>query len=151
MPGSPPQLNTPLNASSITLADYPSGLNVVRLDIDPQVYNPFNDPIRGSSAKVLDGTVVHQFFGLQQQDFTIELQGQITAYATMQALWTKYRQGGGGQEYLLTDWYPNVFVVVFVPGSLSFHPTTIRGTVDSFDYSLSFSVRQVNQWFGGSY
>lgn len=144
-------LNTPLNAASVSLADYPTGLNKVIFDIDPAVYSPFKVPIRGSSIKVLDGTVVRQVFGLQPQDFVIELRGQITAYATMQALWTKYRQSGTGQTFIWTDWFPNQFQVLFVPGVNSFEPTPIQGSPDSFDYTMSFTVISVIEWFGGAY
>lgn len=140
-----------LNESSIVIADYPTGLNSVTLDIDPSTYNPFRSPIRGNSLKVLDGTVVHQFFGLQTADFVIQMSGIITSYETLEALWIKYRQGGGGQEFTLTDWYPNKFRVLFSPGLESFLPEYIAGACTAHNYTLNFVVLEVLEWFGASY
>jgi len=144
-------LNTPLNASAVTLADYPTGLNLVRLDIDPTSYDPFAIPIRGSSGQALDGSVIHQVFGLNIEDFTITLRGQITAIPTLQALWTKYKQAGGGQEFIFNDWYTNSFVVIFTPGIDAFHPEYLLGTADSFNYVMSLRIISILSWFGGSY
>ncbi len=146
-----PPLNTPLNASQITIADFPTGFNLVRLDIDPSSYDPFAVPIRGSSAPVLDGTVVHQVFGTNIEDFTITLRGLITAIPTLQALWAKYKQGGGGQSFIFNDWYANSFEVIFTPGVEAFHPEYLLGTVDSFSYTMSLRILSVLSWFGGSY
>lgn len=140
-----------LAAAQVSLADYPTGLNVVVFDIDPSSYDPFNTPIRGTSTKVLDGTVVHQVFGVQQADFVLNIRGQMTDYSTMKAVWTKFRQGGGGQKFLWTDWFVNQFVVVFTPGVDSFHPVPIIGSNDAHEYTLSLSVLSVAQWFGGAY
>src|SRR5260370_6108518 len=96
-----------LGLASVSLRDYPTGLNVVTFDIDPTTYAPFNDPIRGSSTKVLDGTVVHQVFGTNPADWTIQVAGRLTSYITFQALWSKYRQGGGGTFFEWRDWYPS--------------------------------------------
>jgi hypothetical protein len=144
-------LNTPLNAASVTLADYPTGLNLVRFDIDPNSYSPFNVPIRGSSVQVLDGSVVHQFFGLNAKDFGIEVSGQITAIPTLEAIWTKYRQGGGGAQFIWNDWYGSSFQVIFTPGADSFHPVYLLGTQDSFDYTMSLRVLSILSWFGNPY
>src|SRR6185437_4185633 len=94
-----------LALASVSLSDYPSGLNTVVFDVDPESYNPFNVPIRGSSMKVLDGTVLHQTFGLKQGDFVIQMSGTMTEYATVQAVWSKYIQGGTGQQFIWQDWY----------------------------------------------
>lgn len=140
-----------LNLAKITIADFPTGLNQITFDIDPQSYDPFAVPIRGSSAQVLDGTVVHQFFGLQPEDFTITVTGFLLAYDTLQALWTKYRQSGGGQTFQWTDWYPNSFEVVFQPGKEAFKPVYVLGTKDVHSYTLTMRVLSVIQWFGGTY
>ena len=140
-----------LAAAQVSLSDYPSGLNTVVFDVDPTSYNPFAVPIRGSTAKVLDGTVVQQVFGLQQADFVINLQGFMTDYSTVQSIWTKYRQGGGGQQFLWKDWFVNQFVCIFTPGIDSFHPVPVIGSNDAHQYTLSLSVLQVLEWFGGSY
>jgi hypothetical protein len=140
-----------LGLSSVTLSDYPTGLNTVTFDVDPQPYNPFSVAIRGSSTKVLDGTVLHQFFGLQKADFTLQLQGYITEYATVQALWTKYIQGGGGQQFTLTDWYVNKFRVTFAPGVDSFHPIPVPGACGAHTYTMSLVVLDVMEWFSGAY
>ena len=140
-----------LELSQISLRDYPTGLNVVTFDVDPDSYAPFTVPIRGSSTKVLDGSTVHQVFGHRVQDFTIELSGIITEYETLQALWTKYRQGGGGSEFELRDWFPNRFVVSFTPGIESFVPTPIPGACFAHTYTMRFSVCQILEWFGGAY
>lgn len=140
-----------LAASQVSLADYPTGLNVVVFDLDPQSYDPFAVPIRGSSSKVLDGTVVHQAFGLRQSDFVIQLRGLVTSYDNVQNLWNKYKQGGGGQQFIFTDWYINIFQVIFTPGIDSYHPTYLLGTKDSHEYTMSLSVLSVIQWFSGAY
>lgn len=140
-----------LALASVALSEYPSGANKVIFDIDPQTYNPFSVSIRGSATKVLDGTVLYQTFGLKQGDFVIEIQGTLTEYATVQALWTKYIQGGGGQQFLWEDWFVNKFVVVFTPGVDSFHPTPIYGACQAHTYTMSLSVISVQEWFGGSY
>ncbi len=140
-----------LNASSVTLADYPTGLNLVTFDIDPSTYNPFTVGIRGNSMKVLDGTVLHQFLGLQKSDFVIQMAGVLTEYDTLKALWTKYRQGGGGQQFILTDWYPNSMVVTFSPGIESFLPTYIPGACMAHNFTMTFNVIQILEFVGGAY
>ena len=140
-----------LAASQVSLSDYPTGLNTVVFDLDPTSYDPFADPIRGSSSKVLDGSVVHQVFGLQQSDFIIQIRGIQTTYANVQDIWAKYKQGGGGQQFIFTDWYVNIFQVIFTPGIDAYHPTYILGTKDSHEYTMSLSVLSVIQWFSGAY
>lgn len=140
-----------LALASVSLTDYPSGLNTVVFDVDPESYDPFSVPIRGSSMKALDGTVLHQTFGLKQGDFVIRLSGTMTEYATVQAVWTKYIAGGTGQQYIWQDWYVNEFVVVFTPGVDSFHPVPIRGACTAHSYSISLTVIDVLKWFGNAY
>lgn len=140
-----------LSLGEVSLRDYLTGLNVVTWDVDPDSYNPFVVPIRGSSTKVLDGSTIQQFFGHRQQDFTIEMSGIITEYETVQALWTKYRQGGSGAHFELRDWFPNRFVVVFTPGIESFVPAPIPGACAGHTYTMKLSVCEVLEWFGGAY
>jgi hypothetical protein len=140
-----------LATAQVSIRDYPTGLNVVTLDVDPSAYDPFSVGIRGSSFPVLDGTVIHQYFGLKEADFQINLQGNITSYDTLQALWTKFRQGGGGAEFELRDWFPNRFRVVYTPGRDSFHPVPIPGSCEGHNFTMSVTVLAVLQWFGGAY
>jgi hypothetical protein len=144
-------MSAPLGLSAVSIADYPSLLNNVVLDVDPNVYNPFEVPLRGSSTKVLDGTVVHQLFGLNPSDWTIQLSGYITSYQTVQALWTKYRQGGGGQTFQMTDWVPNKFQVIWTPGVQAFKPVPVIGDNQAHTYTMSLTVISVIEFFGGAY
>jgi hypothetical protein len=140
-----------LGAGSVSLREYPTGLNVVTFDIDPEAYDPFSIPLRGSSTKVLSGCVQHQLFGHNKRDFVITAQGQITEVVTMTDLFTKYRQGGGATEFEWQDWFPNRFRVIFTPGIEAFHAVPIRGSLTSFTYTISLSVIDILEWFGGSY
>jgi hypothetical protein len=140
-----------LEAGSVSLREYPSGISVVTFDIDPESYDPFNQAIRGSSMRVLSGCVQHQLFGHSKRDLVIAVQGRITEIDTMQALWSKYRQGGGATEFEWRDWFPNRFRVIFTPGVDAFHPVPVRGSDSSFTYTLSLSVIDVLEWFGGAY
>jgi hypothetical protein len=140
-----------LGAGSVSLREYPSGISVVTFDIDPDSYDPFNIPLRGSSTKVLSGCVQHQLFGHQKRDFIIQVQGRITEIDTMTALFTKFRQGGGATEFEWRDWFVNRFRVIFTPGMESFHPVPIPGSNSSFTYTMSLSVIDILEWFGGSY
>jgi len=140
-----------LGAGSVSLREYPSGISVVTFDIDPDAYDPFAVPIRGSSTKVLSGCVQHQLFGQSVRDFVITLQGRITELETFQSLWTKYRQGGGATEFEWRDWFSNRFRVIFTPGIGSFHPVPISGSQSAFTYTMSLSVIEILEWFGGSY
>lgn len=137
--------------SEITIKDYPTFLNPLVLDVDPTIYEVFNVPIRGSSTKVLDGTVIQQFFGLKEADHTLQLQGSITELDTLKELWSRYRSGGSGVQYLLEDWYGNQFVFVFNPGTLSFHPQPITGAINGHSYSLELNVITIVQLFGVPY
>lgn len=139
----------PLAGSSVSLRDPDTGLDITVLSVDPSTYRPFQNPNRGSSHQVLDGTVVHQFFGLQSADITITMDVEITDYVTMQALWTKTLNKSKVWE--LRDWFGNRFKVVFSPGEQGFNPTPIRGSCDSFECTLSFKVIQILQWFSGAY
>ncbi len=140
---------TPLAESQVSLRDAATGLNVTVFSVDPTSYNPFANAQRGSSHQVLDGTQVHQFFGLQQADFVIQFETQITDYVTAQELWTKYLNRGNIWE--LRDWFPNIFRVVFTPGEQAFHPVPIIGSNSAFIATLHFRVLEVLQWFGGSF
>ena len=140
-----------LGAGSVSLREYPSGLNVVIFDIDPESYDPFSVPLRGSSTRVLSGCVQHQLFGHQERDFVISLQGRITETDTMTDLWSKYRLGGVATEFEWRDWFDNRFVVIFSPGGDAFHPVPIPGSETAFTYTMSLSVITILEWFGASY
>lgn len=140
-----------LGAGQVSLREYPSGLSVVVFDIDPASYDPFNNPLRGSSTRVLSGCVQHQLFGHRLRDTVIQVQGQITELDTMQALWTKSRQGGGATEFEWRDWFPNRFRVIFTPGVDAFHPVPVPGSESAFNYTMSLSVIEILEWFGGAY
>lgn len=140
-----------LGLAAVSIADFPSGLNKVILDVDPNVYDPFQVPIRGSVIKVLDGTVVNQVFGLNPMDWVLTLSGYSTDYSTIQSLWTKYRQGGGGQTFQLVDWYPNTFEVIWTPGTEAFKPVPVIGDNAAHTITINFSVISVLQFFGGAY
>jgi hypothetical protein len=139
----------PLAASSISLRDPDTGLNITTFSVDPSSYRPFQNANRGSSHQVLDGTVVHQFFGLQPMDITLSMDVEITDYVTMREIWTKTLNKGKVWE--LRDWFDNRFKVVFSPGEQGFNPTPIRGSCDSFECTLSFKVTQIIDWFGNPY
>lgn len=138
----------PLASSQVSLRDT-NGLNVTVFSVDPTRYDPFANAKRGSSHKVLSGSVIHQDFGVQQSDFIISLEAEITDYSTMQDLFTKYRSKGAIWE--LRDWFPNRFNVVFAPGQQSFHPVPIRGSCSSFEVSIVLYVVKVIQWFGSPF
>lgn len=140
-----------LGASAISLADYDTGLNVVTFDVDPLTYDPFSVIVRGSSMKALDGGVVHQFFGVNTADYVIQMTGYITEYDTLKALVTKYRSGGGGAIYKLTDFYTNIFKVIFSPGIESFHPIYVPGACQAHTYSMTFNVLGIDQFVNGAY
>lgn len=140
-----------LALSSVSLRDYPSGANVLVLDLDPESYSPFDVPVRGSSTRVLDGTTVHQYLGLKVQDFRLTLQGRLTEIDTFTALWTKYREGAVGMEFELRDWYPNRFRVAFVPGSASFQAVPIPGSCSAHTFTLTLAVLEILEWVGGAY
>lgn len=140
-----------LALAQVSLRHADTGLSAVVFDVDPQSYDPFTAPVRGSSTPVLDGGTVHQVFGLQEMDFRIQVQGIITDYDTLTALWTLYRQSAGGLELEWRDWFPNKFRVIFVPGQDSFHPLPILGSCEAHNYSLSFTVIDILEWFGGMY
>lgn len=127
----------------------PDGGNVTIFNVDPIRYSPFENAKRGSTHKVLSGSVVHQDFGLQTMDFIITLEGEITDYVTMQDLFTKFRAQATTWE--LRDWFNNIFHVVFAPGQASFRATPIRGSCTSFEYQMTLYVTRVVQWFGGSF
>ena len=135
-----------LALSSVSLRNT-DGSNVTVFDVDPTSYDPLNVPRRGSVHKTLDGGAVFQSFGVRQRDFVINLQGQIVELDTLAALHDKFRVNA---EYELRDWYGNRFLVVFVPGSDSFHPTPIIGSCTAWTYSMNLQVCTVLQWFGGS-
>ena len=137
-----------LAGSSVSLRDYPAGTGVVVFSVDPVSYAPFQNAKRGSSHKVLSGSVIHQDMGLQQADFLINLQGQLTDYSTVQDLFGKFQ--ARGSQFELRDWFVNRFAVVFAPGQASFNPTPIRGSCDSFEYTMVLHVVRVLQWFSGS-
>lgn len=138
----------PLTASSVSLRSLDGG-NITTFNVDPVRYSPFVNAKRGSTHKVLSGSVVHQDMGLQTMDFFITLEGEITDYATMQDLWTKFRAQGTTWE--LRDWFDNRFQVVFAPGQAAFQPVPIRGSCTSFEYTMTFWVTRVLQWFGNPY
>ena len=140
-----------LALANVSLSDYPSGANEVIFDVDPESYNPFSVPIRGSSMKTLDGGVLHQTFGLKQADFVIQMSGTMTEYATVQAIWSKYIAGGTGQQFIWRDWYQNKFQVIFTPGQDAYHPVPIRGACTAHTFSLSLTVISVIEWFSGAY
>ena len=138
-----------LSASAVSLRDADTGGNITTFNVDPTRYDPFANAHRGSSHKVLSGSVVHQFMGLQQSDFVISLEAPMTDYEIVQDLWTKYRNKGKVWE--LRDWFPNRFNVVFAPGQQAFHPVPLIGSCSSFEVSMTFYVVNVVQWFGGNY
>lgn len=135
----------PLAKSNITIRDYPSGLNIITFSVDPVSYDPFSVAKRGSSHKVLSGRQVHQDFGVQEADFIISMQSELTEYAVTQDIFTKYRTVGG--QFELRDWFVNRFVVVFALGQEGFKPVPIRGSCTSFEFNLTFRVIDVLQWF----
>jgi hypothetical protein len=137
----------PLAASSISLRDPDTGLDITVLSVDPSVYRIFQVSNRGSSHQVLDGTQVHQFFGLKQMDFQVNMDVEITDYSVAQDLFTK--AANLGKIWQLRDWFGNRFNVVFSPGEQAFNPTPIRGSCSSFECSLSFKVVEIVSWFGG--
>lgn len=138
-----------LAASAVSLRDPDTGGNITTFNVDPTRYDPFANAHRGSSHKVLSGSVVHQFMGLQQSDFVISLEAPMTDYDIVQDLWTKYRNKGKVWE--LRDWFPNRFNVVFAPGQQAFHPVPLIGSCSSFEVSMTFYVVNVVQWFGNPY
>jgi hypothetical protein len=138
-----------LEASEISLQDATTGLNLVRLSVNPTVYQPYNLPVRGSLMQTLDGGVVRQVFGVHQQDMILNLEGFLTDTSTIQALLTKYRNPSNIQ--LLIDWIPNQFQVIFVPGSVSFSPEPIYGACVGFQYRMSLAVCTVIEFFGGDF
>lgn len=137
----------PLAASSVSLRDPDTGLDVTTLSVDPSTWAPFQVANRGSSHQVLDGTVVHQFFGLQKMDLTVSATVEITDYSTAIDLFVKV--ANKGKIWELRDWLGNRFKVVFSPGEQAFNPTPLRGSNDSFECTLSFKVVDVISWLGG--
>ena len=133
----------------MSLRDYPTGFGVITFNVDPTSYRPFENARRGSSHPVLDGSVVHQDFGLQQADWVISMEVEVTDYVTLQSFWEKYRVTGG--EFELRDWFPNAFRVIFEPGSASFNPVPIRGSCESFEVAVRFRVLEVLEYFGNPY
>lgn len=140
-----------LALAQVSLRHADTGLSVVVFDVDPQSYDPFAAPVRGSSIPVLDGGTVHQVFGLQEMDFRIQVQGNITDPDTLKALWTLYIQAGGGMELEWRDFYSNRFRVIFAPGQDSFHPVPITGSCNAFTYTMSLTVIDILSWFGNEY
>lgn len=138
----------PLASSSVSLRD-PDGSNITVFSVDPTRYAPFQNAKRGSSHRVLSGSVIHQDLGLQQSDFLITIEAEITDYSTLQDLWTKYRNQA--KVWQLRDWFPNTFNVVFAPGQASFNPVPIRGSCTSFEIQMVFYVVRVVQFFGNPY
>ena len=138
-----------LAASAVSLRDPATGGDITTFNVDPTRYDPFANAHRGSSHKVLSGSVVHQFLGLQQSDFVIALEAPMTDYTIVQSLFTKYRNKG--KIWRLTDWFPNIFDVVFAPGQQAFHPVPIIGSCSSFEVSMTFYVVRIVQWFGGTF
>ena len=133
----------------MSLRDYPTGFGVITFNVDPVTYRPFEDARRGSSHPVLDGSVVHQDFGLKAADWVISMDVEVTDYVTLQSFWEKDRVTGG--EFELRDWFPNRFRVIFEPGGPSFSPVPIRGSCESFEVSIRFRVLQVLEFFGSPY
>lgn len=140
-----------LELGEVSLRIAATGLSVVTFDVDPQSYDPFNAPVRGSTIPTLDGGAIHQVFGLQQKDFRIQVQGLLTAYDTLTALWGLYRTSVGGTELEWRDWYPNRFRVIVVPGQDSFHPVPLTGACEVHNYTLSLTVLEILEWFNGAY
>ena len=138
-----------LAASAVSLRDPATGGDITTFNVDPTRYDPFANAHRGSSHKVLSGSVVHQFLGLQQADFVIALEAPMTDYTIVRALWTKYRNKG--KIWQLRDWFPNTFNVVFAPGQQAFHPVPIIGSCSSFEVSMTLYVVQVISFFGDPY
>ena len=139
----------PLAASEMSLRDYPTGFGAVTFNVDPVTYRPFENARRGSSHPVLDGSVVHQDFGLKEADWVISMEVEVTDYVTLQSFWEKYRVTGG--EFELRDWFPNRFRVIFEPGAPAFNPVPIRGSCESFEVQVRFRVLEVLEFFGNPY
>jgi hypothetical protein len=137
-----------LAESQLSLRDTVTGTDITTFSVDPTSYDPFANAQRGSSHKVLSGSVIHQFFGLRQADFILRLETQVTDYSTMQALWAKYTSKGTIWE--LRDYFPNRYLVVFAPGEQAFHPVPIIGSCDAFIVTMVFKVLQVTMWFGAA-
>ena len=133
----------------MSLRDYPTGFGVITFNVDPTVYRPFENPRRGSSHPVLDGTVIHQDFGLHEEDWVISMDVEITDYVSLQSWWTKYRVTGG--EFELRDWFPNRYRVIFEPGNPSFNPVPVRGSCNIFEVSIRFRVLEILEFFGAPY
>lgn len=140
-----------LNAGAVSIEDYPGGTNKVTFDVDPTSYSPFEVPIRGRVDRVLDGTTVRQFLGLQPRDWVISLQGSITELDTFAVLWVKYRQAATGTQFLWRDWFGNEFVVVYPPGEVAFLPVPIPGSCTAFTYTLRLAVCSVQKFLGNPY
>lgn len=140
-----------LALGNVSLREYPGGANVVTWDIDPSGYDPYAVAIRGQSTRVLDGTVVRQFLGLQKRDFTITLEGKIATLETFQLLWTKYRQGAGGVQFEFRDWFGSSFLVVFAPGETSFHPVPVPGSCAAYTYTMRLLICDILLWYGSAY
>lgn len=138
-----------LGYAQVSLRDADTGTDITVFDVDPESYDPFNVPIRGSVHVALDGTVTHQTFGVNIKDFRIAITGRITELDTVKALWTKYLNRSHQWEW--RDWYGNRFRVIFDVGTGSFHPVPIPGAANAFTYSMNLSVISVSSWFGGAY
>ena len=138
-----------LTESQLSLRDVATGLDVTTFSVDPTSYDVHALAPRGSSHKVLSGSVIHQFLGVRQADFVIRLETQITDYDTFKALFAKYTSNGTIWE--LRDYFPNRFEVIFEPGSQSFHAVPIIGSCDAYIVTMTFRVLRVLQWYGGAY
>lgn len=75
-----------LELAQVSLRDAATGTDITIFDVDPQSYDPFHVPIRGSVHPTLDGGVTHQTFGLNIQDFVLQLSGLIADPLTLRAL-----------------------------------------------------------------
>ena len=137
-----------LGLSNLSIYDPDTGLNETVFDIDPDTYDPFNAPNRGSSFETVDGGRINQVFGVFETDMEINVAGQITQ-ETFRALWTKYINRG--KVWRVEDWMGNVFNVIFKPGAQSFKATPNQGSCEWMTYSMTLQVCSVVQWFGAAY
>jgi hypothetical protein len=123
-------------------------LDDIRLDIDPEEYEPLNAPRRGSEHRLLNGGTVIQDRGVSIGDHKILLRGRLYNRNTMVSLWTTYRKTG--ETFTLTDWEGSSYTCAFAPGnSLVFRK--VQGTATAYDYEISLNVISIESWLGGDY
>lgn len=109
-------------------------LDAIQLKIDPKVYEPYTFPRRGSVLRCIDGSTVVQDNGFSATDVVIRLEGEIADVTVVAALRAKYAVKATAMTF--TDWYGNVYSVLFVPGQNSLDIRPIQGTDSGFTFAL---------------